>query len=145
MSDNTLSNVLKVLHCTDGTINLYIRHDVTSWGEGKIIADKTRHLVNHIRKTFPKIPNEVRRLPSHYYEKQPRWSIDNFCFYGLTKSEFMMLKLAWTFKERLMSTKMSRKHTDEHFLDKAYRTPSGECKRRFAREGYRQSLLKIKS
>lgn len=141
-----LSYPLRVYYGRGGKVNLYIYHPIGyTWGDYKTKANQNRHLVNWVRKNMPHIPNEVRDIPSSYDKYGGCWGRDHvFCFYGLTKQEYMMLKLSWTFKEFRMNGRAPRRNERRiDYVAPYYQKPTSDCKQRFAKPGYKPTPLKI--
>lgn len=143
---NTLSYPLRVYYGRGGKVNLYIYHPIGfCWGNYKEKANQNRHLVNWVRKMWPHILNEVREIPSGYDQYGGCYGRDPvFCFYGLTKKEYMMLKLGWNFKEfRMNGSKPRGGKRRIDYVAPYYQKPTGECKARFAKAGYKPKPLRI--
>jgi len=138
---------IRVLHRADGLINFYIFHPAGyTWGEYRTYANQNRALVNSIRSQCPEVMNEMRQVPTYYYDIHGNARDNHFCFYGLTKAQYMMIKLSWTFKEIKLKAKFKPNANGEvvnDYVAKAYVQPSEECRLRFAKPGYKPKALKI--
>jgi len=143
---NELYYPLRVYRRRDRLINLYIFHPVGYSGSTyREYANQNRTFVNWVRKAFPKVQNEVRKLPQAYYGTVQSWiDQDVFCFYGLTKKEYMMLKLTWTFREfKLTGRKPKLNKGSISYIGERYRKPSHNCVVRFSKPGYKPKPLKL--
>jgi hypothetical protein len=141
-----LTHPIRVYYGRNRKLNLYIYHPMYyTWGDTRKAANQNRVLVNWVRKTFPHIANEVREIPTAYDKYGSCYGRDHvFCFYGLTKQEYMMLKLSWTFREFRMSGRKPTSHTRRiDYVSPYHRKPSLECQKRFEKPGYKPKPLKI--
>lgn len=105
----------------DDDFVIMVPHTEASWHNReahKEKTNKTRSFCNWIRRTFPHVPTEFRycstkqvRFTTGGYWNRQRWKTVNcdkhFVAYGLTKSELMMVKLAWIYKTQIAVQKAS--------------------------------------
>ena len=146
---NDLNSKMRILYRDDGLINLYVIHPIFYTSDvNKETCEKNRHLINWIRGKFPSVPNEIRGVPMYFYDINGTWKQDTVCVYGLTKQQYMMLKLSWNFVETILTTEFKlqpgQTYTDV-YVPKIYITPSHVCSTRWAKPGYKPSPLKTKS
>lgn len=138
---------IRVLHRDDGLINFYIFHPAGyTWGEYRTYANQNRALVNSIRAQCPQVMNEMRQIPTYYYDKHGIARDSHFCFYGLTKAQYMMIKLSWTFKEIQLTNVFKEDPSGQpvtNYVASFYIKPSFECDQRFSKPGYKPKPLKL--
>jgi hypothetical protein len=82
--------VLMVSH-PNGTSRYYAQ-------EEKEKREMTRRFVTWLRKTFPEVATEYRPTVDGYYARYDGKRV--FAAYGLTKKQFMLIKLSWRYDER---------------------------------------------
>lgn len=141
---------LRVLHRDDGMVNFYIYHPMNAWGDYRTHANKNRQLVNWLRVNNPQVPNEVRQMSSYHYDcggyVVGAWSEPHFCFYSLSKAQYMLVKLTWTFNEIKTQTVVPALEpgtSTNIYIPSNYVQPTNECKVRFEKPGYKPKPLRI--
>lgn len=145
---NDLQTTVQVFHRKDGLINLYLWHPLDRWTGYKKYRDRNRPFINWIRKQFPTTLNEFRSVP-RYWDPECGYgsSADgHYCVYGLTKTEYMRLKLSWTYKEKILhnKTRKGKPVKKGNFFGAGYwARPTSECSERFSRPDFKQKPLKI--
>lgn len=109
---NQLHFDLRILTRSEDDLVILVPHEDARWitREGdQSRTNQTRQFCNWIRKQFPDIPTEFRYVNKKwsYTRGKNYWSMSrarrvncdkHFVAYGLTRSQFMMIKLAWQFK-----------------------------------------------
>jgi hypothetical protein len=150
---NHLEGEIKIYKRRNGKFNIYI--DYAAWAtetDRKLRANK-RLFVNWLRKQYPTHLNEFREMPGYYYGKNGTAfgasERKMFVAYDFTKSEIMMMKLAWTWKEtKLILLKLKRPNQSlayDYYIDRVatqYISPTKVCKERFKSPNFKQKLLK---
>jgi hypothetical protein len=118
---NTLSEIFVVDQ--GDTVNLYIDQ-----GRYKpnLRKNQVRSFVNYFRQKFRTIPCEFREIKSVV-----GWYNSYFIVYGLPKKDFMLIKLAWSFKQN-----------DIELLFATGSKPSGACVAKYSKP-VRYKALKI--
>lgn len=107
---NQLHFDLRILTRSEDDLVILVPHEDARWISRENDQDRTnqtRQFCNWIRKQFPDIPTEFRYVNKKWstvggWGRIPRARRVNcdkhFVAYGLTRSQFMMVKLAWQFK-----------------------------------------------
>lgn len=145
---NELKTQLRVLQRKDGLINLYLYHPLDTWSYYKATRDRNKPFINWIRKRFPEALNEFRKIPRTWNLEldYPEGMNDHFCVYGLTKQEYVMVKLSWAYKAEILHSKRraGKPVKKGKFMGSGwYDKPTSLCVERFAREGFKQKPLKV--
>jgi hypothetical protein len=136
---------VRIFTRTDGLINLYIRHPSYIYSPAyKKQRDSNKTIINHIRKVFPEVRNEFREVPVQWYtDGTYGWTDRHFCAYGLTKAQYALLKLSWTFVEIKVSDKRSEIIPRDYFDITMFGNPTTKCEERFSKPGFKQKPLRI--
>lgn len=134
----------------DGLVNLYVCHSAFNYpSKHKIDRDSNKVFINYLRKHFPEVRNEFRSVPMSWYSNGSySWIDRHFCAYGLTKSQYMLLKLVLTFKEikvRYWAILDNTKDSDmkNYFDPSYYGTPTVVCENRFSDPTFKQKSLRV--
>jgi hypothetical protein len=146
----SMKNKVRVLVRKDGLINLYINHPSYLYSPSyKDSRNSNKDFINHLRKQFPEVRNEFRDVPVRWYEDGSYgWCDRHFCAYGLTKSQYVMLKLSWTYKEVKVHSRTRKglppkTSVDTYFDPTFFGKPTGDCEKRFSKPGFKQKPLRI--
>lgn len=137
-------NAVRIFVRKDGLINLYIRHPSYVWPENyKKQRDSNKTFINHLRKAFPEIRNEFRKVPVEWYaDGTYSWTDRHFCAYGLTKAQYSLLKLSWTYEEIKVHNNLRNYKPRNYFNPSFFGVPTKKCEERFSKPGYNQKPLR---
>lgn len=125
----TLDFPIRILERGPDDLCILVAHEPLNYHhpEAKEKAKKTREFCNWIRKQFPKVPTEfryvnkksVRHSGRKWWQHARRKTVNcdkNFIAYGLSRSEMMLIKLAWSFKTQPIRFETDPTITSNHFV-----------------------------
>jgi hypothetical protein len=94
---------LNVIHRKDGLYDLFTYQPDSGWTDYcKAVRARNKELVNYIRGKYPRVLNEFRNMPFCFdKEGLPYRFLNAFAAYGLTKQQYLMIKLSLQYDENV--------------------------------------------
>jgi len=134
---------LNVLHRKDKLVDIFAFHPQWPYVFDRSVRTTNTPLINFIRRKFPRVLNEFRHAPSCYEKNgSPSWYQQFFYAYGLTKQEYLLLKMSFTFEERLVHTRTRNGKPVKIGDYMRQLSPTAECSARWSDPTYKPSPLR---